>query len=120
VGPQRREEFSAWLKRLEYGIYGLPVEDLVIYLRVPTTRAQELIGRKGSREYTKLTRDLQEADAKHLEQAALVYDRLALEANWRTIECCEGATTALRTPESIHVEVLAAIETLLAAVPARA
>jgi hypothetical protein len=79
-----------------------------------------LIGRKGSREYTKLTRDLQEADAKHLEQAALVYDRLALEANWRTIECCEGATTALRTPESIHVEVLAAIETLLAAVPARA
>jgi dTMP kinase len=120
VGPQRREEFSSWLKRLEYGIYGLPVEDLVIYLRVPTTKAQELIGRKGARDYTKLSRDLQEADLKHLEQAALVYERLALEANWRTIESCEGSTTTLRTPDAIHADVLAAIETLLPAVPARA
>jgi dTMP kinase len=120
VGPQRREEFSSWLKRLEYGIYGLPAEDLVIYLRLPTVKAQELIGRKGAREYTKLSRDLQEADARHLEQAGLVYDRLATEANWRTIECCEGPQAKLRTPDAIHAEVLAAIETLLPAVPARA
>ncbi|MGB6431044.1 MAG: hypothetical protein WBF06_10695 [Candidatus Acidiferrales bacterium] len=120
VGPQRREEFSSWLKRLEYGIYGLPVEDLVIYLRLPAAKAQELIGRKGTRDYTKLSRDLQEADVKHLEQAALVYDRLATEANWRTIECCEGAANSLRAPESIHVDVLAAIEAVLPAVPARA
>jgi dTMP kinase len=120
VGPQRREEFSSWLKRLEYGIYGLPAEDLVIYLRLPTVKAQELIGRKGTRRYTKLTRDLQEADAKHLEQASLVYDRLATEANWRTVECCEGAKAALRTPEAIHGDVMAAIETLLPAIPLRA
>ena len=120
VGPQRREEFSSWLKRLEYGIYGLPAEDLVIYLRLPAARAQELIGRKGSRDYTKLSRDLQESDLKHLEQAALVYDRLATEANWRTIECCEGTKGKLRSPEAIHADVLAAIETLLPAVPARA
>jgi dTMP kinase len=120
VGPARREEFSSWLKRLEYGIYGLPCEDLVIYLRLPALRAQELIGRKGSRDYTKLSRDLQEADAKHLEQASLVYDRLATEANWRTIECCEGPKAALRSPEAIHGDVLAAIETKLPAVPVRA
>jgi len=119
VGPQRREEFSSWLKRLEYGIYGLPAEDLVIYLRLPAAKAQELISRKGAREYTKLSRDLQEADTKHLEQAALVYDRLATEANWRTVECCEGANSQLRPPESIHIDVLAAIETHLPAVPAR-
>jgi len=120
VGPQRREEFSSWLKRLEYGIYGLPAEDLVIYLRLPTAKAQELIGRKGARGYTKLSRDLQEANVKHLEQASLVYDRLATEANWRTIECCENAKGKIRTPEDIHGDVLAAIETHLPAVPARA
>jgi len=119
VGPQRREEFSSWLKRLEYGIYGLPAEDLVIYLRLPTVKAQELIARKGAREYTKLARDLQEADVKHLEQAALVYDRLATEANWRTIECCEGTKSTLRAPESIHADVLAAIEMRLPAPPVR-
>jgi dTMP kinase len=120
VGPQRREEFSSWLKRLEYGIYGLPAEDLVIYLRLPTAKAQELIGRKGARGYTKLSRDLQEANVKHLEQASLVYDRLATEANWRTIECCENAKGKIRTPEDIHGDVLAAVETHLPAVPARA
>src|SRR5579863_5969901 len=35
VPPDRREEFLAWLKRLEYGLYALAVEDLVVYLRVP-------------------------------------------------------------------------------------
>jgi dTMP kinase len=120
VGPQRREEFSSWLKRLEYGIYGLPAEDLVIYLRLPTAKAQELIGRKGARGYTKLSRDLQEANVKHLEQASLVYDRLATEANWRTIECCESTKGKIRSPEDIHGDVLAAIETHLPAVSARA
>jgi dTMP kinase len=35
VPPEQREEFFAWLKRLEYGLYALPMEDLVVYLRVP-------------------------------------------------------------------------------------
>src|SRR6202166_583204 len=32
VPPEQREEFLAWLKKLEYGLYDLPVEDLVIFL----------------------------------------------------------------------------------------
>ncbi len=46
VAPERREEFMTWLRQLEYGIYGLPVEDLVIYLRVGAVEAQRLVGRK--------------------------------------------------------------------------
>jgi dTMP kinase len=113
VGPQRREEFSSWLKRLEYGIYGLPPEDLVIYLRVPAVEAQRMVGVKGARKYTERKRDLQEADLRHLEQAALVYDRLATEANWRTIECWDAEKNALRPPDEIHVDVFAAVEALL-------
>src|SRR5271169_6709206 len=30
VPPERRDEFLAWLRHLEYGLYGLPVEDLVV------------------------------------------------------------------------------------------
>jgi dTMP kinase len=115
VGPQRREEFSSWLRRLEYGIYGLPAEDLVIYLRVPAIEAQRMVGRKDARKYTDRKRDLQEADLRHLEQAALVYDRLATEANWRTIECWDPLKLALRPPDEIHVEVISAVETLLPA-----
>ncbi len=114
VGPQRREEFLSWLKRLEYGIYGLPAEDLVIYLRLPAVEAQRLVSLKTRREYTALQRDLQEADLKHLEQAALVYDRLATEPNWATVECLDRTLGELRPPETIHRAVLAAVEARLA------
>ncbi len=120
VGPQRREEFLSWLKRLEYGIYGLPPEDLVVYLRLPAVQAQRWVGLKATREYTQLQRDLQEADLKHLEQAALVYDRLATEPNWVTIECFDPAGGDLRPPDVIHAEVLAAVEArVLATTPAK-
>jgi dTMP kinase len=111
VPPDRREEFFAWLKRLEYGLYGLPAEDLVIYLRVPIAEANRLIGQKSAREYTSLKRDIQEADMKHLEQTALIYDRLATEANWVRIECGNAASGALQSPEEIHRAVLQAVET---------
>jgi len=77
VPPEQREEFFAWLKRLEYGLYALPVEDLVAYLHVPVAEAHRLIGLKSARAYTSLKRDIQEADIKHLEQTAIIYDRLA-------------------------------------------
>ena len=111
VPPDRREEFFAWLKRLEYGLYGLPVEDLVIYLRVPVAEANRLIGQKSAREYTSLKRDIQEADVQHLEQTSRIYDRLATEANWVRIECSNAASGALQSPEEIHRAVLQAVET---------
>ncbi len=111
VSPQRREEFLSWLRRLEFGIYGLPVEDLVIYLRLPAVEAHRLVGLKAAREYTQLQHDLQEADLKHLEQAALVYDRVATEANWVTVECFDAAAGQLRPPQEIHRAVFAAVET---------
>jgi len=114
VGPQRREDFISWLRRLEYSIYGLPGEDLVIYLRLPAVEAHRLVGLKAAREYTELPRDLQEADLKHLEQAALVYDRLATEPNWVTVECFEAAAGQLRPPEAVHRAVMAAVEARLA------
>lgn len=111
VPPDRREEFFTWLKRLEYGLYDLPVEDLVIYLRVPIAEANRLIGEKSAREYTSLKRDIQEADVRHLEQTALIYDRLATEANWVRIDCSNAASGALQSPEEIHRAVLQAVET---------
>jgi dTMP kinase len=72
-----RNEFLAWLKYLEYGLYGLPVEDLVVYLRVPAAEAQRLVGMKSSRAYTSRRHDILEADVAHLGQTSLMYDRLA-------------------------------------------
>ena len=109
VPADRRKEFLNWLKQLEYEVYGLPAEDLVIYLRLPAAEAQRLVGQKASRGYTKMKRDLQEANLAHLEQAAQVYDRLAKESNWATVECL-SASGRLRPPEDIFRDILAAVE----------
>jgi dTMP kinase len=111
VPPEQREEFFMWLKRLEYGLYALPVEDLVIYLRVPVADAHRLVGLKSARAYTGLERDIHEADIKHLEQTATIYDRLATEANWARIDCSNTVSGALYAPEEIHRAVLKAVET---------
>src|SRR6267142_748223 len=66
VPPDERDEFLAWLKHVEYGIYGLPVEDLVVYLRIPAPEAFRLIGLKAPRTYTSHRHDIQEADVTHL------------------------------------------------------
>jgi dTMP kinase len=110
VSQEKRKEFLAWLKELEYQAYALPHEDLVIYLRVPAEEAHRLVGEKSKRQYTELRRDLQESDLVHLQAASEVYDELARQPNWVKIECYDAQTAALRAPEEIHKEILAAIE----------
>jgi dTMP kinase len=110
VRREDRSEFIDWLKKLEYEIYLLPAEDLVIYLRVPVAEAHRLVGQKGARDYTKLQRDILESSITHLEAAAEVYDELAQQPNWVRIECFDAKAGALRSPDAIHAEILNAIE----------
>jgi dTMP kinase len=110
VAPDGREGFLAWLRKLEYEVYGLPREDMVVYLRVPAAAAQQLVDTKASRDYTAKQRDLQEASLAHLEAAAAAYDRLSAQPNWVRVECFDAARRAIRAPVEIHREVLAAVE----------
>lgn len=109
VSPEKRAEFTEWLRSLEYGVYGLPAEDLVLYVHVPVTHAHRLIGEKTARDYTTRQRDLQEASRSHLEAAAKVYEELARQPNWATIECADALTGSMRTPAAIHDEILSVI-----------
>lgn len=110
VPRERRAEFISWLKQLEYGVYALPQEDLVLYLRIPAADAHRLVGQKASRDYTQLRRDIQEANLAHLEAASEVYEQLAAQPNWVAIDCMDPATGNLRKPDDIHRDILAAIE----------
>jgi len=114
VPPAKRDDFLAWLRRFEYEINGLPMEDLVIYLRVPVVHAHRLVASKNARDYTDKKHDIQEADLAHLEAASRVYDELSRQPHWLRIECFDTAQNALRSPESIHSEILSAVEDRLA------
>lgn len=107
VSPTRQRDFRKWLEQLEYDIYRLPREDLVIYLRLPAARAQKLIHRKRVRSYTHRRKDLQEASLKHLKRAAEIFERLARQAHWATVNCMEPRKKKVRAPEEIHSDVMA-------------
>ncbi len=110
VGAEERPEFIAWLRQLEYGTYGLPAEDVVIYLRVPAKEGHRLVGLKSTRSYTSSKRDLQESDVLHLKEAARVYDELAMAPNWVTIECFEAPSGRHLSPEEIHRAVMETVD----------
>jgi hypothetical protein len=76
---------------------------------------------KAARAYTSLKRDIHEADTSHLQQTAIVYDRLATDANWARIDCYNTEAGVLYSPEEIHLAVLRAVESrgLVPAAPRR-
>lgn len=109
VPPAERPAFITWIEHLEYNIYNLPRESLVLYLRVPPRQAQELVARKSARTYTAVKQDIQEASLRHLEEAAAMYDQLARRPNWATIPCYDEARGAMRPQKEIATEILAAV-----------
>jgi dTMP kinase len=110
VAPAERKKFLRWLKELEYKVYRLPPEDLVVFLRIPVREAYRLVAKKQARRYTARRRDLLEADLAHLKTAAHIYDKLSKEPNWVTVECAAGKPPALLAPELIHRQVMKIVE----------
>jgi dTMP kinase len=109
----RRSEMLRWIEHLEYTIYGLPRENLILYLRVPHAEAQKLVAKKVPRSYTNAKLDLQENNLKHLEDAAEMYDMLSRSRPWATIQCFDAQRGAIRLPEEISAEMLAAVQGVL-------
>jgi dTMP kinase len=111
--PEKRSEFLRWIEHLEYSIYGLPREDLILYLRVPPAQAQKLVAQKSERNYTRASHDLQEKSLLHLEDAAEMYDMLSRSRPWATIQCYDAQNGTLRLPEDISAEVQSAVQPVL-------
>lgn len=107
--PEKRAAFRSWIEHLEYDIYGLPKEDLVLYLRVPPREAQNLVAKKSARSYTDAAHDILESNIRHLQDAADMYDLLSRGSNWKTIECFDAATQAIRGPQAIATDILDAV-----------
>jgi dTMP kinase len=109
----KRAAFIKWIEHLEYTIYRLPRENLVLYLRVPPVEAQSLVAQKAARSYTTAKKDLLETSLRHLEEAAEIYDTLARRPRWETISCFDASHHTMRSREEIAADVLAAIEPLV-------
>ncbi|RJQ35445.1 thymidylate kinase [Candidatus Parcubacteria bacterium] len=111
--PDKRVEFLKWLYELEYEILGIPKPDANIILHVSAKISQELVDKKGHRDYVGgEKRDLHEADIKHLQMAEQTY--LWVTDNYPEfflVECVKD--DQIMTREEIHELIWAKVKELI-------
>ena len=97
-----RETYFAWLKDLEYNIFGIPQPDINLFLHVPPEVSIELIDKKGHRDYIGGEgKDMLEADIQHQRDTERMFLRLSqILPNSHLIRCAPD--NRLLTPEEIH------------------
>lgn len=108
--PKERLKYIKWDEELEYVANGIPREDLVIFLHVPTKFTQDLVDKKEKRNYTTKKRDIHERNKDHLFEAEKQYLWLAKHyKHVRKINCInkEGE---LRTIPDIQEEIVAVLQ----------
>lgn len=104
--PEEKERYIVWLNELEYGIFGLPKPDCVIFLDMPPAYSLQLRQQRNELKQG-LTQDIHEADQTYLQQA---YDNavgIAQHQGWHTISCV--ADGKIRSIEDIHAEIMRVI-----------
>jgi len=107
------DKFLEWLNDLEFNIFGIPKPTKNILLYMPTKIGQELVDKKGHRDYIGgEKRDIHEADLEHLENAAKAYRYVAEKENWEIIECSEDNVSPLSI-EAIHEKVYSTVKNLI-------
>jgi len=109
---KEREKFLEWIEDLEYNIFEIPKPDINILLYMPPEIGQQLVDKKGHRDYVNgKKRDIHEADIKHLEEAAEAYKYIAKKFNWIIIDCAPN--NQLRTIDEIHDELWQKVQAIL-------
>lgn len=82
----KRQDFLAWLHKLEYEYFQIPQPDKVLYLRVPFQETREMLKKEAGGDMQKL--DGHERDVCYLKKVAAAYDMIAKNSKrWHIIEC---------------------------------
>lgn len=102
-----RQDFIEWMDDLEYNINGIPREEMVIFLYMPSEKTFENIAQKKVREHLEgQERDIHESNIKYQEEVGKLYLNMAkTEPNWQIIECL-NKKGELKKPEEIHQEIV--------------
>jgi dTMP kinase len=96
---------------VEYDAFGIPREDMVIFLYVPHAVSQKLIEQKNSRKYMGNTKqkDIHESNDELMKEVEQVYLRMAKQfPHWVTIDCTKDGQ--ILPKEEIHKKILVVLQ----------
>lgn len=104
---KKRKQFLDWLDELEFGVFGLPRPDMIVYLDVPLEVSQKLLAGQQNgvkKRYLKGKKDLAENNAKHLEDSRKSALKLVQKNNqWAHIQCIKNGEMLSREAISEQV-----------------
>lgn len=114
--PAERENLKKWILDLEYGIYGIPVPDVSLFLDVPFefTRTRLSAQREGcDRDYLKGREDVHESSLELQQRVRQVYlDAAAADPGLKIVDCSDGKGNMLPATD-IFRKILENIEGIL-------
>ena len=104
-----RSDYLKWLFETEYGLFGLPKPDLVIYLDMPTEITERMMRQR--EKATGTHADIHEQDEAYLKQCRANARDVVRECGWSLIHC--AADGEPRSIEEIHRQVLETVKAVL-------
>lgn len=110
VPPSARARFIDWSFEMEYKAFGIPKEDLVIFLYVPYTVSQKLLEQKASRKYMGNGRekDIHESNTQLMQEVEHIYlDLRKRFPHWVKIDCTKNGI--ILSKEEIHQKILSVL-----------
>lgn len=108
VDGQEREDLIAFIKHAEFMVNPITEPDVTVYLNMPVEYAVQLIAKKNKRSYTDKAADIHEADTAYLQRVKDIYDELAKEDDWITIDCVDES--GIRPEVDITHDIALALE----------
>lgn len=88
VPRDRRGEFVEWVKKTEYGLFGLPEPDLVLYLDMDPETSRKLTHERA--ECTGQCEDIHEIDLDYRREVFFTGRELAQSQGWTVVSCTDG------------------------------
>jgi len=113
VDSQDRKNYLDWENQMEYDVFKIPREDVVIYLDVTAGVGQELIGKKKARSYVGgKKKDIHENDLNYQMSVRKQYLALAkYNTHWSVVNCTKN--NKILSVEKIHEKIWQALKGVL-------
>lgn len=108
---EEKEKFLAWLSGFEYGLYGLPKPDLVIFLHMPLYKVRSILAERGNKVDEKNGRDIHEKNDAFMERSYYNALYVAEKLHFSVVSCENNGE--IRSIENISREILGLAEKIL-------
>lgn len=102
-----RQNYVDWQFEMEYKVFGIPKEDIVIFLYVPFTVSQELLTKKAARKYmgNVQKKDIHESNMPLMLEVEKVYLEFCKKyPHWVKIDCTKNGE--ILSKEAIHEKIV--------------